>query len=96
VSAPGASASQDAPGGNATQAPSIDPITGQTVTDGGNPAALADGAGAPIAYTATNLSAGQGASPGLAVLTAVLLLAALAAPPLLARRWRASGGGGER
>jgi phosphate transport system substrate-binding protein len=98
--APGATASQDAPAGGATQAPSIDPITGQTVVPvGGDPAASdapAGSSGAPVAYQATNVSAGQGASAGLAVLIALLLLAALVAPPWLSRRWRTSGGGGAR
>lgn len=79
-------------------APSVDPITGQTVDgSGGDPAApaAADGNGgaSPVAYAATNVSAGQGTNAGLAVLTALLLLTALIAPPWLARRWRAPGGG---
>jgi len=93
---PGAPASQGAPGSGPTAAATVDPITGQTVDGGGDPAAsaAADGSGAtPVAYAATNVSAGQGTNAGLAVLTALLLLTALVAPPWLARRWRAPGGG---
>jgi phosphate transport system substrate-binding protein len=99
TAAPGASASAGAPATGAKQAPSIDPITGQSVTGGGAPAASGgptDGSAAPVAYQATNVSAGQGASAGLAVFAALLLVTALVAPPWLARRWRAPGGGGAR
>jgi ABC-type phosphate transport system substrate-binding protein len=96
TAAPGAPASAGAPATGVTQAPSVDPITGETVLGAPDPAASGaptDSGGAPIAYQATNVSAGQGANVGLAILAALLLLTALVAPPWLARRWRAPGGG---
>jgi phosphate transport system substrate-binding protein len=93
---PGAPASEGASATGASQAPSIDAVTGETIVGAPDPAAsgaATGNGGAPVAYQATNVSAGQGTNIGLAILTALLLLTALVAPPWLARRWRAPGGG---
>jgi phosphate transport system substrate-binding protein len=91
-----------------SQAPQVDPITGlligTTADQSGNSGnsgnsgasggtAANGGSGTTnVTYAATNVSAGQGMSPGLSALAAVLVLGALIAPPYLARRWRRSNG----